>query len=490
MRGFFRRLSLKLLYASVSRALCASLMAAGLALLAAGCVRFHERPLAPGQVAADFESRSLNDPGLRTFVEANSPSGLPAWPLTAWDFSKLTLAAFYFSPELDLARAKWAVVTAGKITAGERPNPTLSVTPAYNTTTPIPSPWVVAPALDIPIETAGKRGYRIAQASQLSEAAKLNIATAAWDVRNRLRRHWVELHLATETKQLLAAQRTTQEKVVRLLEAQLEAGAVSAFELTQARVALQQTDLALHDAERQRGESEALLAAAVGVPAAALRSASLSFAELNRLPIELPSPDARRQALMNRADVLGALADYAASEAALRLELAKQYPDIHLSPGYEFDQGDNKWSLGLSVTLPVLNQNQGAIAEAEARRSETAAHFNALQARVVGELDRASAAYRAALAKTDTANALVTSLDKHQQAALARLQAGDISRLELTTIELELNQAALARLNAFAQAQQAFGDLENALQSPAGDMDRRLWEVAPRTAAAPQPLSQ
>jgi outer membrane protein TolC len=35
--------------------------------------------------------------------------------------------------------------------------------------------------------------------------------------------------------------------------------------------------------------------------------------------------------------VLAALADYAASEAALRLEIAKQYPDIHLNPGYQLD---------------------------------------------------------------------------------------------------------------------------------------------------------
>ncbi len=38
-------------------------------------------------------------------------------------------------------------------------------------------------ALDIPIETAGKRGYRMAEARYLSEAARLNIAQTAWEVR-------------------------------------------------------------------------------------------------------------------------------------------------------------------------------------------------------------------------------------------------------------------------------------------------------------------
>jgi hypothetical protein len=55
----------------------------------------------------------------------------------------------------------------------------LSASPQYNATTFTPSPWVAAFDLDIPIETAGKRGHRIAQAGRLSEAAKLNIGSIA-----------------------------------------------------------------------------------------------------------------------------------------------------------------------------------------------------------------------------------------------------------------------------------------------------------------------
>jgi outer membrane protein TolC len=450
--------------------------------LLAGCARFHTQPIAPAQTAADFEARSLADAGLRAFIETNLHAPLPAWPLASWDFTHLTLAAFYFHPDLDVARARWALAQAGKTTAAERPNPTASVTPGYNATTRIPSPWLVTPTLDIPIETAGKRGYRMKQAAQLSEAARLNIASVAWQVRSHLRRTWVDLYLARETELLLRQQQTTQEQVVRLLEAQLAAGAVSPFEVTQARVALDHTRLALHDAERQRGEAHAQLAAAVGLPAPALDPALLSFASLAQPPPELPPTEVRRQALLNRADILGALAEYAAGESALRLEIARQYPDIHLSPGYEFDQGDHKWTLGLSVTLPVLNQNQGPIAEAEARRTELAAQFNALQARVLAELDRATAAYGASRAKAGTAEALLASLKKLEQAARARLEAGEISRLELSTVQLELSQAALARQAARAQAQQAFGDLEGALQSPAG-MTHALWTVFPRSAA-------
>jgi outer membrane protein TolC len=453
----------------------------GLALAAiwvTGCVSYQPRELSAAKTAAGFDSRTLADPGLRAFLETNHVTS--TWPREAWDLETLTLAAFYFHPDLDVARARWAVATAGRQTAGERPNPTLSVTPGYNTTTTIPSPWFVTPTLDIPIETAGKRGYRIAHASQLSEAARLNIASVAWQVRSRLRRSWVELYLARETLALERQKQATQEQVGRLLEAQLAAGAVSPFEVTQARVAVDQTRLALHDAEGRHQEAHAQLASAIGIPASALEELTLAFASLEQLPAGPPSSEARRQALLNRTDILGALAEYAASESALQLEIAKQYPDVHLSPGYEYDQGDNKWSLGLSVTLPILNQNQGAIAEAEARRAEAAAQFNALQARVLGEVDRATAAYQAAVAKAATAETLLASVQKQAQAARNRLDAGEISRLELSTVQMQLAETTLARLGARGQAQQAFGDLEEGLQSPT-----ELLPSAKRSSSAP-----
>ena len=97
--------------------------------------------------------------------------------------------------------------------------------------------------------------------------------------------------------------------------------------------------------------------------------------------------------MQNRPDILASLSEYAAAQSAVQLEIAKQYPDVHLGPGYEYDQGQNKWALGLSVELPVRNRNQGPIAEAQAKREEAAARFIDLQARVIAEIDRALATH-------------------------------------------------------------------------------------------------
>jgi len=76
------------------------------------------------------------------FVEANAEIRPETWPPPAWDLRALTLAAFYFRPDLDVAQARWAVARNGRIAAGERPNPSLTASAGYDTTTNTPSPWI------------------------------------------------------------------------------------------------------------------------------------------------------------------------------------------------------------------------------------------------------------------------------------------------------------------------------------------------------------
>lgn len=95
---------------------------------------------------------------------------------------------------------------------------------------------------------------------------------------------------------------------MRLLEGQLAAGAISIFEVTQARVALETTQLSRQDAIGQVNQARAQLAGALGLPLRALDGIQFSFAGLNQFPRQLTKPEIRRQAILNRADIRGALA--------------------------------------------------------------------------------------------------------------------------------------------------------------------------------------
>jgi outer membrane protein, heavy metal efflux system len=438
------------------------------AALLAGCARFQPEPLVPARTAEQLEGRSLTNAALKTFLEQNLHSDLAGWPAITWDFDRLTLAAFYYHPSLEVARAQWSVALGGETTAAQRPNPALNVTPGYNATTLTASPWIPLGFLDMPLETAGKRGYRRAQAAQLSAAARLNISATAWQVRSNLRSSLVDLTAAEQREALLERQLSLQEQVVQRLQQQVQAGALASSEAVPFRIAWQKMRLDLADTQRVRAEARARVAEAIGVPTGALDEIVVAFDWLTAPgpAADLTSTSLRRAALRSRPDILGALAEYAASQAALQLAIARQYPDVRLQPGYQFDQGDSKWSLGLSVELPVLNQNQGPIAEAKAHRQEAAARFTALQAKVLAEIERTVAVLR----NTETNSALLRSLADEQaerrEAVAAQVKAGAADQVELLNAQLESASADLVQLEGQIRLQQAIGAVENAVQRP------------------------
>jgi cobalt-zinc-cadmium efflux system outer membrane protein len=85
-------------------------LAVGL-IAAAACVRYEAKPIEPGRVLEDFEARRLDAPELGTFLVANKE--VESWPPPAWDLKSLTLAAFYYHPDMDIARAQWGVARGG-----------------------------------------------------------------------------------------------------------------------------------------------------------------------------------------------------------------------------------------------------------------------------------------------------------------------------------------------------------------------------------------
>jgi cobalt-zinc-cadmium efflux system outer membrane protein len=441
-------------------------------LLAAACARYVPAPIAPTVTAAALDARTLEAPRLRQFIATVTPED-NAGAVRPWDLTTLTLAALYYHPDLELRRARLATTRAAVLTAAQRPNPVLSLNPLRHLDVLTPSPWTVGLVVDLVIETFGKRGFRIAQAEQIAAAVRQDLATGAWLVRGRVRSALVALWAAQTRRTLFERRRALQEQLVNLLERRLAVGEASALDVTRERIVLAQISLAGRDADRQAAEARAALATAVGVPAEALAGVDLSLEAITRPADPLAAKAAvgafRRAALIGRTDVQGLLAEYEAAQAALQLEIARQYPNLALGPGYTYDQADNQFGFGLSATLPVFHQNQGPIAEAEARRREAAARFLALQARVIGEIDRAVASYRAATRTLATADALRAAQRRRLEQVERAFRAGGVDRPTLVTAELELAAIDLSRFDAVVLQRQALELLEDALQRPLFD---------------------
>src|SRR5262249_39717111 len=136
---------------------------------------------------------------------------------------------------------------------------------------------------------------------------------------------WRKAHALQQIVAMVRKRRAVGEKAGPAVDAALAAA-------TQAQADLAAAGIAQQDAR-------APLAAAIGVPVAAIDGIAIDFDAVATIPPAPPDASARRNAIFDRADLLASLADYAAAESALQLEVAKQYPDIHLGSGYTYDTG-------------------------------------------------------------------------------------------------------------------------------------------------------
>jgi cobalt-zinc-cadmium efflux system outer membrane protein len=255
------------------------------------------------------------------------------------------------------------------------------------------------------------------------------------------------------------------------LTSRLTAGEVARSDVDSARVDLANTQLAIRTAEGHLSETKTTLGAVIGVPVAALEAVQFRWPDFDRPPgaDSLLPQTVQRDALLNRLDVRNSLAEYAAAEADLQLEIAKQYPDIDIGPGYTYEERNSFFTVGLAITLPIRNRNQGPIAEAEARRKEAAARFLGTQARVIVETETALASYRAALAELSQAEESLSRVhEPRERVTRASVTLGESDPLTLNDVQLQGLAAMQAKTGALVRTQTALGALEDAVQRPLG----------------------
>jgi outer membrane protein TolC len=442
-----------------------------LVALGTGCATVHvsPAPIAPQQTIAALEARSLDSRNLQAFVEVALGESVAVWPPVEWDLNTLTLAAFFYHPELDVARANWTETRAAVVTAGGRLNPLMGFTASIvRGGEPGELPWILQPGVGVVIETAGKRGYRIAQAEALSEAGRLAIADVAWQVRSRVRANLLDHLLATHELDLLRAEEAARADYAEALQTKLDFGDASRQEVDVARLELQRLRIAVRASETLVQHTRVALAGAVGV-----RPTSLGSARISHHTLEAPAPlgipamlDRERNALLARTDIVAALATYQAAEAAVRLEVARQYPDLQLGPGFRWRESERRWVLDFGIPIPLLNRNEGPIAEAVARRERAAADLLARQAGVVDSIARASTRYAGALRELETARDVLQAAEIRHNAVREQFTIGDVDRTAVLGADLELILARAHVTSALRKAHLELGTLEDALQQP------------------------
>ncbi|WP_036302756.1 TolC family protein [Methylotenera sp. L2L1] len=441
-----------------------------LALSSCGFLEYIAKPIDQQAVIQKFENKTPDSERFKQYLAYNNYQ-LNTFPITHWGLDELTYCSLFFHPSLDVARAQWRAAEASQSSAGARPLPNISGSygKGDNANEDI-SPYTYNLSIDIPIETANKRNIRIENAQHLSESAKLEIAQTAWNLRTQVAATYYELQLNQAQLRALSKELTYRQEIVDLYQKRQDLGLASKIELSYSKLLLQATNAALNAQQQNKGVLTAKLANNLGLPLSQVQQ--MAFAES-------PTPDAviaaaqqslatdvQSKALLNRLDLRVALERYAQAESRLKLEIAKQYPNITISPSYTYEFGSKVWSLGLSSLMTFINKNKFAIAEAKQLREVEAAQFESLQSSVINEAHTA----RAKLMQTQQSLTDNQRLYALQQDNTKRMQSlftsGEIDRLELTIAKLEELMSEKNLVLANFQMHTSINNLENTLQQP------------------------
>ena len=443
-------------------------------LLACATEKYQSKPLNAGQTTAKMLAKDVASPEFNAYLIKQGYQDA-ALPFTTWGLDELTLCALYYNPKLDVAKVQLGLANAKIESAGVKQNPTLNASLAHsNQANGDKQPWAYGLNVEIPIETANKREIRVEEAQANAAVGRMDVADTAWQLRNQIAKDLIEYHQNIANVQLLQAEQITQNEIANMLQKRLQSGSASKTELSTVQLTQLKAQSALYGEQAKSAEINARLATDVGLSAEKFKQITLKplaidtelSQQTSMLDANFVNKNLQGSALLNRIDIRRSLAKYAAAEAKIKLEIAKQTPDISFSPGIAFEFGDSIWSLGFSTLLNLLHKNPTQIAEAKQLREIEGAQFEALQAQIIGDLNRTYAQYEASMQHLNLAQSQYTSQLQHHKKLQKQFDAGLIDRLALKQALLSNHIAQQQVLTAQFEVLKATSEIENVMQVP------------------------
>ncbi|MBK8207585.1 MAG: TolC family protein [Planctomycetes bacterium] len=426
-----------------------------LILLLAGCQSYEPQPLDEDAALATWRERKPGN-AAQYAAELSKRSEKPRAPFNAQDglgLEEAEAVALFFNPGLRVARLRAGVELAAAEESGRWEDPELSVEGGWIIDS-IPNPWFLAASISFTIPLSGRPGVEQDLAFARYDVAKRQVVVQEWELLVSLRRQWRELELAREhlalTKGYLLELDALLEKAQRLQEA----GEISSLDqrlVEMERAAARAERLSL---EQAAAESESALKETLGLhPDAPLVLVS------GAPTVTQAAAGAEKRLRANHTGLALHRSAYETAEQELRLEIRKQYPDLHIGPGYEIDEGQSRITLGLGIPIPIINLNREGIARARASRAAARAEFEAELEGALHALAQAQQKARhAEQLRAQFLREVVPLADQQVADANALADAGEFDalvQLEVLSRRHETRVKILEVLIAAAQAQDA-----------------------------------
>ena len=378
-----------------------------------------------------------------------------------WSGVDLLAFAVDHNPQVAEAKARRDAAVATGAAAKVALPITLTLTGEYASERPR---WGYGAGLDVPLDGGVRRKARVTDTDLKVLQANEDYSEAVWSLRSQIEHARITILSAD-------AEASAWDQVAALRRQRLERfnQRVAAGEDPRPDALIAQTDLAVAqgraaEARTRRDVGRLGLAKSLGASAAAVQDLVLAPVITPSLP-DIASP--RLEAATRRAEILRAIADYDLAENALRLEVARQYPEVRLGPGYMYDHGVTKLPFSLVLVLPPLDLNRRAIAAAEAARAAAGRALEVRQAQILAEVDKALSAVVAAHAVAGRTRAQDVAMADASAAAVARaVKLGAQDRGDDLLARALAGEAQISLMRAQEATALASADLEDALRRP------------------------
>jgi len=408
---------------------------AGLCALPA-CATYAPAPLVPEDELAHLRATQL--PSLR--IERAAPGAaeeardLGFNPADGLDEAELVAVALTLNPELRAQRLQLGEARALLVSAGLWPDPVLgfSVRPGIDGASSVGYGGELLFTLLAPDEQPA----RVALGEAQVEVALAELTAAEWRLVGDVRRARLAVLASDQVVRMLQQEADLAAEVLALVHHQKVLGetsdlAVALVELEQAGATRRLRDglAAADDAARALGEL-------AGLPPGAALPLTESGRQLTFTLVDDPDDDELDRRVLAGNPVLRVrAAAYEAAEQELRLAVARQWPRLGVGPAYEHDvEGAESFGLGVDLSLPLWDRNQGEIAGRTAARDRSRAEYAAALHAARAHAFATRAELRRARAEVELQENEVAPLVARTEALFeGALRAGELSSVEWLT---------------------------------------------------------
>lgn len=308
-----------------------------------------------------------------------------------------------------------------------------------------------------PVELPNLRRTRIRAAEIGRQSTEFTLREARLEVFGAVRQAYLEVLRRRAEQEAASENLVLLEDLRRRIQAQVKAGEAARLELVRADAELASARLQVKSAELRRTIALSSLYGAIGTPLGDPQLVPLRDKALVLPPLE----ELRGEAISSHPSVAFAASETRRSEAILAFEKAQRMPQPTVWVDV-FQQPDAaQYRFGVSLSLPVWNQREGPIGEAQAaqRRSNAVAQQRRLE--VSAAVERAYNLYVVASQQVEILEAgTMKSAESAVQAAEAAFRFGERSIVEVLDARRVLHAARVDYLNAVYDRQEALMQLE------------------------------